>query len=232
MKTQIHTPQFQALLGQVHGDLLDGRSDLEEDGEIRHPLLTIPLDQLINAEAVKQINSAYLEKKGFAANALIEARYSDYLNLIEPTWRATVFSEKLVSLLTDDQYWMMLRALWLETTYPPSWDGDIWLELFASSRPHRQLLMDAEERAVLAVLPDTLTVYRGGVSAEGLSWTLEKDKARFFAESFAVISPSRGYPQEEHCVFKGTVPKEEVCAYLNKNGDEEIVVNPMFVTVE
>ena len=232
MTLNIHMGQNSPLLNRLHPELFECIDDIDSDEQILHRYSTIILSDLTSETVVDKINADFLERKQEAEDACTQKRYQDYLMLIESSCRATVFEYEVASLLPDDQYWSILRHLWLNHKLPPHWDGDTWFKLFASSRKQRQLLMNEEERAVLAVLPATLTVYRGGVSANGLGWTLEKDKARFFADSFAVSSPMRGHPPKRHLVFKGTVSKDKVYAYLDDNGDEEIVVAPRYVILE
>ena len=224
--------QNSPFLNQLHPELLDCIEDRDYDEQVLHPFSTVILSDLTSKAAVDKINADFVRRKLSADKAWAEERYHDYLMLIEPSCRATAFQEEVACFLPDDEYWLTLRHLWLNHKLPPHWDGNTWFDLFAAFREQRKLLMSEEERAVLAVLPTTLTVYRGGVSTRGLGWTLEKNKALFFAQSFAIINPLRGHPRQEHQVFKGTVPKDEVYAYLNGCGDEEIVVDSRFVTVE
>ena len=142
---------------------------------------------------------------------------------VQRGYRLVTFADELVPLLTDQQYWELLAYVWVDTEFPHQ-AYDLRRELFASKRLHREALMTVEEQTAFAAMPSTLTVYRGGSTANGLSWTLSKDKARWFAERFD--------RDGKHQVFKGTVSKDKVYAYLKGRKEEEIVVNPKFVSIE
>lgn len=67
-------------------------------------------------------------------------------------------------------------------------------------------------------LPDTFVVYRGlqeNAQEDGLSWTLSKNVAEWFASRF-----------ENHGeIIKKMVHKTEVIAYFNDRDEEEIVLD-------
>ena len=54
-------------------------------------------------------------------------------------------------------------------------------DLLRSDRPERYAIMTENERAVLADLPDEVTVWRGDTDDPGWSWTLKREVAEWFA---------------------------------------------------
>jgi hypothetical protein len=83
-------------------------------------------------------------------------------------------------------------------------------------------LMDEAERAVLASLPDPFEAWRGGrgftprQAAAGLSWTLDPEHARWFADRW---SPACAL------VVRASFPKVAVLAYFGDPDERELVVN-------
>lgn len=81
-------------------------------------------------------------------------------------------------------------------------DLSTWRALFRSARPDREHLMDEADRARLAALPARVTIHRGFAHPEGmrgLAWTLDSERAEFFASDFATSSRLRlfGVPPPE-----------------------------------
>ena len=79
-------------------------------------------------------------------------------------------------------------------------------------------LMGQDNFKVYENLPDTFTVYRGlqeNAQEDGLSWTLSKDVAEWFASRF-----------ENDCeIIERKIYKSEVIAYFNDRDEEEIVLD-------
>jgi hypothetical protein len=159
--------------------------------------------------------------------------YKGYLNLFGRENPLPAFL-KIEHLISDEQYWTYLNDIWclLEISAP---DLAEWLRLFTSPRPHRELLMSGAERARLAAMPETLTIYRGYAKRRGrsgLSWTLSKDKARWFAE-YATCG-GRRYHFCGHrsggigMIVRGQCRKGDVLAYFEK--EQEIVIDPRNVS--
>lgn len=79
-------------------------------------------------------------------------------------------------------------------------------------------LMGSENYEVYENLPDTFTVYRGlqeNAQEDGLSWTLSKDVAEWFASRF----------ENNGEIIEKTVHKTEVIAYFNDREEEEIILD-------
>jgi len=86
--------------------------------------------------------------------------------------------------------------------------------------------MSAAERRTLAELPVEFPIYRGfiGKRGEGLSWSLSRRKAVWFARRFSVLT-HLGQPR----LMTGTIKKKDVLAYFNGRKEKEIVVDPAAV---
>ena len=81
--------------------------------------------------------------------------------------------------------------------------------------------MEQEERKALAALPDRLTIYRGvhikKGTLRGLSWTLDRERAEWFANRWAKRRPY---------LVEAEVLKSDVRAYFLDRNEAEIIVLP------
>ena len=76
--------------------------------------------------------------------------------------------------------------------------------------------MDEEEKKKYDSLPEYFTVYRGARDPDGYSWTLDVEKARWFASRWG----------QDLSVFSKKVNKlEDTVAYFNSRNEEEILLN-------
>jgi hypothetical protein len=79
--------------------------------------------------------------------------------------------------------------------------------------------MGPEELAILQSLPDTVKVWRGirhRKSFNGLSWTLDRDKAVWFANRLR-------NGRQKSLLIEGEVNKKDVLAYFAGRDESEIV---------
>ena len=96
---------------------------------------------------------------------------------------------------------------------------------FLKDEPERKFLMDDEERNFLQELPEQVTIYRGMTEVEfrrksfGVSWTLDRRVAEFFAFSYG-RNHSTNHLKKTVC--KITIHKNEVIAFLNGRKESEI----------
>lgn len=87
------------------------------------------------------------------------------------------------------------------------------------------MVMTSDERVVWSGLQQhgSVTVYRGhgpeGPGVEGLSWTLEKTTAEWFARRFF---------RAEGTVITATVDSDAVIAYLDGRNEKEVVLDPYY----
>jgi hypothetical protein len=127
--------------------------------------------------------------------------------------------EALAPKMTDTDYWAALGLWYTEQEF---FNQAQLRRLFAIDRPGREHLMDEEDRAFLAQLPESFDVFRGyGKTANGWSWTLDRKKAIWFAQRFAGVSSDK-----PPMLATGSIDRSAVVAYFGGRGESEIVVDP------
>ena len=134
--------------------------------------------------------------------------------------------------MTPKEYWPLVRATWERAqVIAPNLAG--WKKLLQSRRPRRELMMTVKERLYLAALPNEFLVYRGclmSTGSEGISWTLSRRKAEFFAR-YSLGQRSASVVDTEFlvgkpAVIRGSCKKRDVIAYLNGRKHQEILILP------
>ena len=81
--------------------------------------------------------------------------------------------------------------------------------------------MDADELRQLQELDETVTIYRGVTpynqkNIKALSWTLDRDKAEWFAHRFG----------EDGTVYEAQIDKEHILALFTGRNEAEVIVDP------
>lgn len=175
---------------------------------LRHPLqYSVPHCEQMNA----LINARYAQTRQRADQFLASGEWNRFIWIHERPHRLDAFLQVKVP---PEAYWPTLAELWTDTEN--FWQNKrIWSQLFAARIPGRStgLMMPGELQA-LAALPEVIPIYRGGRSAAGLSWTVDKRKARWFATRWS----------QSHKLYSAAVEKKHVIAYFEARGEKEIVV--------
>lgn len=108
----------------------------------------------------------------------------------------------------------------------PYWDfidHNGWKPIFKRARPAWTLeVFSDEQRAMYDALPESITIYRGVNTAKrhnhrGLSWTLDEEKAYWFARRAALFSHG-----SDGVVYRGTLAKKDV-ALVFPGPESEVV---------
>jgi hypothetical protein len=179
--------------------------------QLRHPLLyQVPL--LNNGGA----NRLYKFKVEETQRALAEGNFTKYVWLHERPYRIDAFIE-VANKMTDRCYWETLSVIWSDTEN--GWQNlSEWQRLFDSDRPEKRYLMDEDDNyETYSNLPDVVTVYRGcqkNQNENGLSWTLNKERAQFFANRLG----------KQGIVLEKTVKKNQIVAVLLGRNEEEVII--------
>jgi hypothetical protein len=214
----------------LHPDLVPYLGSMGTAGmrALRHPLVfDVPYFGLNG-----RLNNRYEVMKAEVDAALAEKNWAKVIFTHERPYRADILRAHAQTIMDQDQklFWSILGEVWTDTeNFWQSLDEwrDMWGDMWSDDEmEHRREAMDDSERAALDGLPEVITVYRG-ISylpqISGLSWSLDRDKAMWFA---------RRYRQTEHRVLlTGEVAKSDVLAHFLGRGEFEIVALPENVEV-
>jgi hypothetical protein len=214
----------------LHPDLVPHLVEGSISPLIHHPLV---ISTMHHERLNKQVNRRYVTLKAELEKALADEKWGVYVFLHERPYRFDALMEIMdPSGFWDEggdgaEYWKLISDVWTDSeNINQHFEG--WCDLWASEMSGRELVMDEEERAALAALPDLITVWRGAGhpgAAEGLSWTLNKEKAAWFARR------NTGHPDRVGAfVARGAVRKCDVLAHFIGRDEAEIVVLPDHVT--
>lgn len=196
---------------ELHPDLQDY---VETDGQwpmIRHPLCyAVPYIEHHNA----LLNQSYLSKVAAIQKARFSKDYSHYIWLHERPWRLTAFLD-ICHEMSDDEYFPLLGQVWIDSENIHQM-FDEWCQLLQDNYEGARYMGSEDDIAVLDSLPDEVTIYRGFThngGEKGLSWTLDRKMALFFARRFGASSR----------IATGRIAKDKILAYLSGRGEAEII---------
>lgn len=113
----------------------------------------------------------------------------------------------------DAAYWQAVAAMWIDSDicYP---NLEYWKELFTLDRRDRFKLMKKADRKVWRSLPAKVKAFRAVHENEevdlAISWTLTRKVADRFAKGRKVV--------------ERTFNKNQIVAYFDRRGEQEIIV--------
>ena len=176
---------------------------------LRHPLVyQVPF--FSNGTA----NAIYAQKQKEVKDALGSWNYAKFVWLHERPYRVEAF-KKIAKNLGDVSYWQLLSQIWVDTENQYAYLKD-WKKLLTADRMWRNEMMNEEDAELFRSLPEEVIIYRGcqkGLNEKGLSWTLDKSKAEFFANRFS----------KKGIILERKIPKSEIVAVLTSRGETEII---------
>jgi hypothetical protein len=209
---------------ELHPDLIDYVVEEDRGQMVWHPLIITPLP---DPRRCAKINFDYAEKMKKVEEAIEAGDFNSYVFLHEKPYRLEALLRYLeLKEVSDAEYWRVLAEVWEDSE--SIWqDKDAWEDVWNSERPDKHSAMTEEAREELAKLSDPITVYRGCPVSEthdeqGLSWTIDLEKARWFAKRFAHRGPGK--------VIEGRVNKRDVHALLQGRDEQEIVSSKVVIT--
>ena len=181
-----------------------------------------------NDFVIDHANNVYNHKKEAIDEAIKEKNINSYLWLHERAYRV----ESIINALNDwwkpskKEYWELISFLWTDTENVYE-NKDYWEQLLFLEFSDSHLMMDKEDTKFFNELPNTITIYRGGIDDKGYSWTLDKDKAEWFANRWVMNGnlgdESNVTNRHETNVFEKTIKKSDAIAYLSDRNESEII---------
>lgn len=198
----------------LHDDLQPHLHDVPKLGQVlRHPLVFgVPYCTNFNG----LYNQQYAAKKEQAEQAKRDGAWSTWITLHERPYRFSALHQ-VMHLMTDFDFWQTFGWVWTDSEN--IWQNHTTIEeMLRVGRSRRELMMDDDDRNALKLMDDKLVVHRGHTAQNprGLSWTLDRDKAVWFAKRFS----QKGF------VTSGVVLKSNVIAYFSGRNESEIVCWP------
>ena len=204
---------------------------IDRDGpfgpSIKHPLVfSIVHTPSMNAF----VNAQFKQKKQLLKKAKNKCDWRSYVWLHERPYRIDAFLD-ISWRLDGPRYWDLLGQVWSDTEN--SWQNmGEWREAFTADREGREMMSDEDVRCVFDLPPEKggllpmTRIYRGyrfDDALQGYSWTLDKARARWFANRLR---------QDDHPspkIVSGFVAREHVIAYITGRDEQEIVTLPEHV---
>lgn len=144
--------------------------------------------------------------------------YLQFIHLVRAPYLPAFFKFTRHFLSLSD-YSSFLASMWTMVEFPNA-DDNITAPEFVKHfrRADKTLLMDEDEYKQYLSLPEEITVYRGirgRGSLEALSWTLDVEKAEWFAKRW-----NKGGK-----VYSAKAKREDVLAVFTSRNEDEIVVD-------
>lgn len=191
---------------ELHPDLVPW---VEQNGPLG-PMLRHPLVYEIALFHNGMANAQYAAKRERLAQAEASADWHSYIFLHERPHRfdALLQVQEMAGTVPAD----LVRSVWMDSENV--WQNyEDWLQVLEDAGN----IMDEDDQAAFDKLPTTITVYRGAqadLNEDGLSWTLDRDRAAWFARRFSPTSP---------ILLQAQVRKTDVIAVLLGRGEDEIL---------
>ena len=169
---------------------------------------------------IHETNLKYWNKVFYLRKAYLEKDVDAYLMMIERPYRIPEFIAWCLdkrNKLSKKKYWEIIRWLWTDTENVYEHFNE-WLALLLDfDTKEVRKMMDKEDKKTFDSLPNDFVVYRGG-EHEHMSWTLSKEKAEWFRDRYKGLRDCK--------LFEKRIKKDEVLAYINARGEEEIILRP------
>jgi hypothetical protein len=126
------------------------------------------------------------------------------------------FDTELSKTVDDNDYWTILRALWIESGIC----NDTWEKLFfKSGRKREHKIMKSSDRQALKKLPKKVTIYRvcrEKADEEKWNWTTNRE----FAERYLC--------SRDEYIAEKIIDKSEIFAYFNSRKEFEVILKKKY----
>jgi len=191
---------------------------------LHHPLL---IHLMIDPKRCAVYNESYRVKSRMVARALAEKKWGSALFLHERPYRLEKLLEYRAMGLSGREYWRLVGEVWVDSENIFQHE-DRWRRVWSERTEGREAVMNEKELKRLESLPDVIDVWRGvqmKKRARGLSWTLDRKRAEWFAHR--LLRKGR-----KPLLVHGRVNINDVLAvFLGRNEDEVVAERVRVVSV-
>lgn len=164
-------------------------------------------DEVEYDKAINRVKKAIMERKdAFSILAMVNKPYM------------LVFVYLVFNYLSDEDKGLLLRYAWISSEFPNAdvnVSRDELRSMFKACKP--ECLMEGVDLAFYKDMPWRFTVYRGTKKEndyDALSWTLDYEKAEWFANRFGTKGK----------VISKKVKRKDVLAFFNDEDESEIII--------
>jgi hypothetical protein len=210
IKVQEQYSDGEELLPELKSSIING--GLFNRKSIQHPLVIGDIGMMPNSYYNKQLIRKQERLKEFEK----DKEFESYLFLIEKPFRVMFFSELVKQNKIkkfSKKYWRILSSLWTgsENIFQ---NKELWDNLL-KDKTNSHFFMSKKDLKFFNSLENEFMVYRGYTHWEnGYSYSLDKERAVFFANRFG----------QNGKVKEMLVKKEDVFAYTNSREEKEIII--------
>lgn len=211
---------FQTLFPPDHDDWTKLHDDLidyyEPETEGMFAMLRSPLVYQVPFYSWALANKSYELKLQKVRQAAKDGEWESFISWHERPYRLDVFSQLVRrKVLSHEQVRNILADIWTDAEAPHQFGYGRLVRLFKKAG----FLTDIPGLKE----PVQCEIFRGcwPRHKNGISWTLDEAKAKWFAGRHNENGDSR--------VYCGEVPPEGILAIFNDRGEQEVVVDPKFV---
>jgi hypothetical protein len=188
---------------------------------LRHPLVyAVPYSETLNPMLNRQLR----HKRIALRKAWENKDWHRFVFLYEKPYRLHAFMEikDKVEYEVPLTYASLMTEIWGSTEFV--WrDFPMWKALWKNIKPNQQeQLMREDERAMLNSLSQRVTIHRGatlGLNELGISWTLDFDKAKWFATRLRKST-------DVTVVVSATINRSDIIALFLGRGETEVIALP------
>ena len=179
---------------------------------VHHPLVTGWVRQ-----DASPINQTLRRMKEKVAKAESDGDWHQYVFLHEKPYRLDALESAAKKGLSQNpsDFWRLVGEVWQDSENIHQ-NLAKWKRLWGKLIENRVACMSTEDRLIFESLPDQVEVWRGTNHKRGLgglSWTLDQEKAAWFANRFS----------NPRLVVKGLTNKRDIVAYFGERDEREIV---------
>lgn len=198
----------------LHEDLVPYLRDMQNFKALQHPLVyQVPYSPELN----DMINKQYEFRLKKISEVRKEKDWAAFFILYERPYRLQAFMD-VEEQMSHPDYWRYLAYVIQDSENLWQFLNLLLPLLKTKKRPLRRWLMTQKEQSILMQQPEEFEIYRGcsDKNKNGISWTLDKEKAIWFAKRFNCKNP---------LLIEGKVLRKNVWAYFEGRNESEILID-------